>query len=409
MKTLCVLLIEDDPDYAALVQRWLSPDTKAPEFVLNWTDSLAAALTRLDQGGVDLILMDLGLPDSKDFKTFASVRAKAPDLPIVILSGGDDEALALETIQQGAQDYLIKLTCQPEMLVRTLRHTIVRHRSMPRDGVSKEKSRARVIGIIGASGGAGVTTIASVLAAELRFQTEQNTLLMDLDLSPGLVAFTTGVEPQYSVHDAMDNADRLDKSIWDGIITQRSGNLDILAASPAKAASDFDLDRTRQLLDFAGSIYQWVVMDLGRLNHFSKKVAGWADEVILVTGPAIPALHQCKHAVELLEGLGIDRERIRLILNRKETVHRLSPKEIQKLFGIEIDAVLRPSHDDLYQACLQKRLPAVTSDFREALTALARKLAGLPDLRPSVLMRPLVSITEKLRHFGEATSKAAAS
>jgi Flp pilus assembly CpaE family ATPase len=402
MNILCILLIEDDPDYAALVQRWLS---KLPEFLLHWTESLTPALTRLDQGGVDLILMDLGLPDSQDFKTFAAVRAKAPDLPIVILSGRDDERLALETIQQGAQDYLIKLTCQPEMLIRTLRHTVVRHRSISKDGQAKAAPKARMIGVLGGSGGAGVTTIASVLAAELRFQTDQTTLLMDLDLSPGLVVFTNGIDPQYSVHDALEHSDRLDRSIWDGIVTQQSGAIDILASTRARAASDFDLDRTRRMLDFAGTIYQWVVMDLGRLNHFSKKVASWAGEVILVTGPAIPALHQCKHALEVLDDVGINRERIRLILNRRETGHRLSPKEIQKLFGIEIDATLRPAHDDLHQACLQKRLPAITCDFRESLAGLARKLAGLPDLRTSVLMRPL----EKLFHFGETKSNAASS
>ena len=123
--TLTVLLIEDSAQYAQLVQHWLAHVSGGAGFVLNWTDSLADGMTRLERGGVDVILLDLGLPDCSGMETFTQTRARAPKTPIVILSSADSESLALQMIQEGAEDYLKgqfedaldKLTGDPRQVV----------------------------------------------------------------------------------------------------------------------------------------------------------------------------------------------------------------------------------------------------------------------------------------------------
>jgi Flp pilus assembly CpaE family ATPase len=410
MKTLTVLLVEDNADYAALVRRWLSGNPNQTEFVLQWTDSLAAALARLDQGGVDLLLLDLGLPDSQGLDTWLSLREKASGVPAIILSGDDDETLALQAIQQGAQEYLGKSSCTLELLLRTLRHTAARYQSHKKTVHAEESmNRAKIVAVAGASGGAGATTVAAILAAELRHHTDEATLLMDLDLSPGLAAFICGVDPPHSVQDALECAGQLDRSIWEGIVASRVGGVDILAGARTTALGDPNLESLRKVLDYAGSYYRWIVMDLGRLNYFSKQVVGWADEVILVTAPSLHALHQCKHAIAIFDDLAVDRERIGLILNRKENAYPVSQKEVQNLFGIQIAANLPPAFDDLHEACLQKRLPNVTGDFRLPLTAVARKLAGLPCEAPRRSLLSLTSFRDKLLHRGKAAGVSVAS
>jgi len=409
-KKLNVLLVEDSADYASLVVRWLSGESNETEFVTNWTDSLAAALARLEQGAVDLILLDLVLPDSDGLDTFASIRAKASDLPIIILSSGDSEALALQTIQLGAQDYLVKSSCTPELLIRSLCHAVVRHQSTKRQSHAEESSaQARVVGVLGGTGGAGATTVACVLAAELRHHTDETTLLMDLDSNPGLVAFTMGIVPGYTVQDAMELGDHLDRSSWDDIVVRRPGHLDILASSNTMNDGDLNMEALRKVFGYARSSYRWIVMDLGRLSRASQHLLGWANDIILVSAQSIPALHQCKHAIAVFHDLGIERERVRLVLNHTPDADRLSRKAIENLFGIPVDAVLPVAHDDLYSACLKKRLPSVTGDFRVALAAVARRMAGLPAEVPKRSLLSLTSIRDKLRHRGEATKTLAAS
>ena len=75
---LTVLLIEDSPQYANLVQRWLSDTSEGGRFLLNWTDSLASGMSRLEKGGIDVILLDLGLPDCSGVEAFTETRARAP-------------------------------------------------------------------------------------------------------------------------------------------------------------------------------------------------------------------------------------------------------------------------------------------------------------------------------------------
>jgi two-component system cell cycle sensor histidine kinase/response regulator CckA len=118
-----ILLIEDDPEYAYLMQQMLTIAWKAPPDVEH-ADSLSTGLERLVEADIDMILLDLSLPDSWGFETFARVHAQAPQVPIIVLSGLDDEGLAAEIVQKGAQDYLVKGQTNASRLARAMRHAI---------------------------------------------------------------------------------------------------------------------------------------------------------------------------------------------------------------------------------------------------------------------------------------------
>src|SRR2546428_840596 len=101
-----VLLIEDNENYALLVREWLGRTGSDIEF--QWADRLSSGLEILGAGGVDVVLLDLSLPDSFGVDTFDRVNAEAAEVPIVVLSSLEDEAVALLAVQRGAQDYLVK-------------------------------------------------------------------------------------------------------------------------------------------------------------------------------------------------------------------------------------------------------------------------------------------------------------
>src|SRR5690349_20790006 len=99
MKHLTVLLIEDSSEFVELVEHWVGAGNHDGTFTLAWTDTLAAGLNRLAEGAVDVILLDLGLPDCDGAETFARTKAQAPEIPIIILSAADSEPLALQMIK----------------------------------------------------------------------------------------------------------------------------------------------------------------------------------------------------------------------------------------------------------------------------------------------------------------------
>jgi signal transduction histidine kinase len=120
-----VLLIEDNPGDARLM-RELLVEEKGGAFHLECIDRLSAGIERLTSGKVDVVLLDLGLPDSQGFDTFTKVHNSLPKIPIVILSGLTDEALAARAVREGAQDYLVKGHVDSNLLGRSLRYAIER-------------------------------------------------------------------------------------------------------------------------------------------------------------------------------------------------------------------------------------------------------------------------------------------
>ena len=122
-----VLLIEDNPGDARLIREMLA-EVRGATFDLEWVDRLSAGLERLAEGGFDMVLLDLGLPDSQGIDTFVTLQAQAPRVPIIVLTGLDDEALAVKAVQEGAQDHLVKGQVDSHALVRSIRYAVERHR-----------------------------------------------------------------------------------------------------------------------------------------------------------------------------------------------------------------------------------------------------------------------------------------
>jgi DNA-binding response OmpR family regulator len=119
-----VLLIEDNPADADLVRlRFVESQS---DVKVNCVTRLSDALARLEVETPSLVLLDLNLPDSHGAETFRRIMSKAPNVPVVILSGQDDEALAIKAVHMGVQDYLIKGDITSKHLERALRYAVER-------------------------------------------------------------------------------------------------------------------------------------------------------------------------------------------------------------------------------------------------------------------------------------------
>jgi len=137
-----VFLIEDNPGDARLI-RGLLAEAGNSLFDLGHADCLSIGLKRLAEGGIDVLLLDLSLPDSQGLDSLSKVLAKAPKVPIVVMSGLEDESVAIKTVQEGAQDYLIKGSVDARLLARSLRYAIERQHL--REALSESESHYRLL------------------------------------------------------------------------------------------------------------------------------------------------------------------------------------------------------------------------------------------------------------------------
>ena len=137
-----VLLIEDNEDDACLIGETLTERTAA-DIELEWVDRLGSGLTRLAEDKIDLVLLDLSLPDSHGLETLDKVQGQTPDVPVIVLTHLDDEAMAVQAVRKGAQDYLLKGRSDGILLIRAIRHAIERKQS--EKAVRDSEARLRAI------------------------------------------------------------------------------------------------------------------------------------------------------------------------------------------------------------------------------------------------------------------------
>jgi signal transduction histidine kinase len=132
-----VLLVEDNPGDARLLNELLQESTSL-KVELTHLGSMKEALSHLATKVANIVLLDLGLPDASGIAAVRELHAMAPRVPLVVLTGMDDETVATQALQEGAQDYLVKGQIQAQMLIRALRHAIERKRML----VETEQVRA---------------------------------------------------------------------------------------------------------------------------------------------------------------------------------------------------------------------------------------------------------------------------
>jgi len=407
-KRLVVLLVEDDPDYVPLVQAWLAACPDA-EFVVNWTDTLLTGLQRLASGGIDAILLDLNLPDSAGGDTFHSVHANAPGIPIVLLSASDSEALSMSLVLAGAQDYLVKEACDARVLSRALLHGVLRQSAHAGPDASGQKETSRLVGVLGAKGGVGASTLACTLAAELGRATLQDTLLADADLQTNSISFLLGLPARRTAADALSNMSHLDRTCWNSIVATGPENLQVLESPDLMGSAGPAPERMAQLFQFVRLYYAWTVLDLGRLSPVSAALLPVLSQTVLVSTDHVASLHQARRCIELLRQMEVKLDRVRLAVCVTGREGSLAQRDMERMFAGIATVQLPESGAAIKEAMMESRLVARTSPYRTAVSSLAHRMAGVAEpaaTRESAISH-LLSLGGRLKRSKEpATAEA---
>jgi DNA-binding NarL/FixJ family response regulator len=158
LATLKVLVIEDNPDDAVILQDYLG-QSDSPRFLVEQVSTLAHGMRRLQASQPDVLLLDLSLMDSRGIDTVTRAREEAPDVPIVVLTGLNDEDVAVRALREGAQDYLVKSRVDSSALVRSIRYAIQRHRIQKGLQQARKEYDTREVPSLSSLAGGGLTVL----------------------------------------------------------------------------------------------------------------------------------------------------------------------------------------------------------------------------------------------------------
>jgi signal transduction histidine kinase len=200
--TFHVLVIEDEEDDFALLEASLASQTH-PSFVLYHCSKMAEGMSYLSARPVDLVLFDLNLPDAHGLSGMQNVLHRYPNIPLVVYSAVDDKQTALEAVHQGAQDYVLKGSLQPERFARLLRYAIERRRA----AVEKLELLAQTQAALAVAEQAILTRDEFLSVASHELKTPLTDMKMRAQLTRRRLLKDGQVDSQ-TIHKALDTFDR---------------------------------------------------------------------------------------------------------------------------------------------------------------------------------------------------------
>ena len=325
--------------------------------------------------GPDVFVVDIrsfaALP-----RELVNLKRHYPQSGIVVLAKALDPAAMLDAMRMGVSEWL------PDPLALDDLEAAIRRVTRPSIGTVAGRSYA----VLGGKGGVGCTTVAVNLAAALHRATGEPTLFIDLHMAHGDASVFFGVEPRFSVLDALENIHRLDQTYMKGLVTTTASGLDLLAAANRPQFVPIDALRVRALIEFVTTTYPWVVLDCPRTDGTLMEALDTTTAVFVVANQELATLRSASRmAATLRQRCGA--HRVKLAMNRFDTESEIGRRDVEQVMAGRIDYTL-PSDYRAAVAALNKGEPLALqaqSRLAVAFDALARDLAGLgPAHRESV-------------------------
>jgi len=271
---------------------------------------------------------------------------------IFAASGDTNPDHIIRAMRAGCSEYLVKPFRQDQVMEAIARIEARHQARMP-------GQKGRVITLIGAKGGTGVTTLALNLGMHLVQRYGQTCLLLDQHPALGDLAMYLGLgRHQYSFYELVHNMDRLDADLLQGFLVQHPNGLNLMDSPEAiHAFPATPADAIEHTVAFLAENYQFVIIDCPPgLSEDTCAAIRQSDRLVIVITPELPAIHNAIRAIEYLTGLHYPDENIDIVLNRTTKRGALNEREIETSLRRHI-AVKIPNHYDVIVNAINAGMP----------------------------------------------------
>jgi pilus assembly protein CpaE len=235
----------------------------------------------------------------------------------------------------------------------------------------------QVFAFIGAKGGVGASTLAVNTAAALGRESDNQVLLIDLHTGHGDAALFLGVEPRFSVIDALENVHRVDESFFSGVVEKALSSVHLLASPARPRPGGVDPKRVRALLESAGHMYRTTVLDVPRSDMTMIDTLDHATAIVVVTSQEISSLRNAARIAETLRQR-YGPARVKVVVNRFHRDAVIAQEDVERVIGTDVKRL--PSDYKVALDALNAGRPLVLdmeSRLAKALAAFAKELAGV--------------------------------
>jgi len=294
-------------------------------------------------------------------------RRQFPSSPILMILTTLDPGMILEAMRAGVNECLAEPLAQEDFEAAFAR-------------LSAQRTAApagQIFAFMGAKGGVGATTTAVNVATALS-TLPGGTILIDLHLAHGDAAIFLGVEPRFSVVDALENMARLDAAFFKGLVVSGRSGPHLLASSDRAFVGATAVQQIRQLVDFASRQYRYVVLDVPRSEAASLDALDLASHVVVVANQELATVRNATRIAEALRRR-YGKDRVSVIITRYDPSSQIGQDDVQRVTGSAVSGTI-PNDYRLALQALNAGRPVIVENHTKLAASfrrLAFKLAGV--------------------------------
>ena len=355
-------------------------------------DRLVSAL--LESHRIGIVRRLDAYPTAVDLTRF--LRAAAPELIFLSIESRQqalETAKRIEEAAPGLQVVAVNRTCDPQILLETMRAGIREFLSPPFEPQAVLDALGRIASLVSqtpalfettdsvfaflpAKAGSGASTIAVNTSLALSKMPDTHVLLADLDLNSGMVGFMLLMgQSTYSIVDAAENSLELDENLWPKIVSSKDA-LDVLPVGTLSPGFRIETTQIRQILNYARRHYSSIFVDLsGMMEKYSIEILHEAKLVYLVCTTELPSLHLCREKLAFLRSQDLG-ERVRILLNRSQKRGQISLEEMEKLFGMPVHMTFPNDYAGVHAALTAGKHVDLSSPLGSRYRELAQSMLG---------------------------------
>ena len=361
-----VVLVGLDADAMGMIRETLAAEAVLPSAAVPFGDALSV----IERTKPDVVIVGHSRAVDASLALAEELRRGYPNLVLVALADHQEPAAILGAMRAGYKEFVVL----PDDASR-LRSTV--HEAAFKQGSDEEKGR--VVTVSGAKGGVGATTIAVHLAAELAGI--HRVLLIDLDFGIGDVAPIMDLTSRDSIADIIARADRLDERMMTAAVVVHRTKVNVLTTpDDMESVGHARAEDIYNIVNIASKAYQYVIIDCGtKWDEAVGMALGVSDVIVLVTTPDVTSVRDAFRRMRSLGTLGIEKERVRLVINRYHKAAYVSRKDIAQNLGIPVAAAIADDPRHVEQAVNEGKIVREVNRKSDAARDIANLVAILTE------------------------------
>lgn len=358
MDKIRILIADDIEETRIVIKKTLNLNEENIE-VVGEAENGEEVLRLIPMVKPDVILMDINMPVLNGLEATERITMEYPAVIVIIMSVQAESEYLKKAMFYGAKEYIIKPFTRGT-LIETITTTFEKYKEMQvkfKDNVNKIRD-TKVIALFSSKGGVGKSVLALNIAVVLSKETNKKVLLIDMDVQFGDISMLVNQYDQKTILDAVDDGQIDSYETIKPYLYEYNNNFDILFAPKKPETAEYIAKETvENIMNSVKNQYDAIIVDTGiNFNDNTLYILDIAQKILMVSTMEIVALKNTKLGLRVMDSLGYDKDKVKLVINRFNISYGISKKEVEEVFKNGIFASI-PDEEKTVTASVNKGLP----------------------------------------------------